>query len=118
MNKEQALKQIEELKLFIQSIESKENLNDERDKWFLSILKDLKIGEIRVNYILYRNSKNEYIFQDIRHDTIIISYHIIWKILETKYKMGDDDIQEYIKDMLFKHLNWKVSTPKHRWPAW
>ena len=118
MNKEQALKQIEELKLFIQSIESKENLNDERDKWFLSILKDLKIGEIHDNCILYHNSKNETVFEDNKDGKIWMSYHIIWKILETKYKMGDDDIQEYIKDMLFKHLNWKVSTPKHRWPAW
>ena len=111
MNKEQALKQIEELKLFIQSIDSKENQNDERDKWFLSILKDLKVGEIHDNYILYYNSKNEYAFQDDKNGRIWVSYCIIWKVLETKYHMKYVDIQEYIKDMLFKHLNWKVTTP-------
>jgi len=31
--------------------------------------------------------------------------------LETKYKMEYVDIQEYIKVVLFNHLNWMVKTP-------
>jgi hypothetical protein len=56
-----------------------EKLFIERDQWFLSILKDLKIGEIVPNTsVTYYNSKNEWIFKDSIEDQVLKNLN--WKI--------------------------------------
>jgi hypothetical protein len=118
MTKEEALNKIDELKNYINSCDKEtnelnlKNLNSERDHWFLSILKDLKVGKIDSNYIVFSNSKNEWMFQDMKNGNFWCNYKRIWSIFETKYKMEYTDIQSYIKDQLLKHLNWKVTTPE------
>jgi hypothetical protein len=117
MTKEEALKKIEELKNYINSCDNEsnkvksDNLIIERDLWFLSILKDLKVGNIESYYIVYSNSKNEWMFQDVKNGILWCSYGRIWSILESKYNMEYTDIQSYIGDQVLNHLNWKVTTP-------
>jgi hypothetical protein len=119
MTKEEALNKIDELKNYINSCDKEtnelnlKNLNSERDHWFLSILKDLKVGEIHPIYIEYYNSKNEWMFQDRKNEILWCSYGKIWSILKSKYKMEYTEIQSYIKDQLLNHLNWKVTTPQY-----
>jgi hypothetical protein len=97
MNKQEALNKIDE------------NLFKERDEWFLSILKDLKIGKLRLDCIIWVNSNDEWMFKDYKDGDIRVSYYRIWDILGTKYKMKYFEIREYIKYQLLKHLNWKVT---------
>jgi hypothetical protein len=98
MTKEQSLNKIDS-----------DNLIIERDEWFLSILKDLNVGNIKTDRIRYNNSKYYYwMFIDFKNGILWCNYLLIWSVLETKYNMNYTDIQSYIKDQVLKHLNWKV----------
>jgi hypothetical protein len=76
----------------------------ERDKWFLSILKDLKIIEINSNCIEYHNSKNELIIRYNKNGVFYLDNDTIILVMQNKYKMEYDDIHKYVKDIM--NLNW------------
>jgi len=109
--KKEILDQIEILKKKAEALEgSNQSPNKERDEWFLSILKDLRVKEIASEYIEYGNSKGELMIQDGKKGTFWLNYDHIWSVFESKYGMKSIKIQQYTKDMLLMHLNWSVNT--------
>ena len=64
------------------------------------------------NSIFYMNSKGDWIFeQDNKNDIFRVRYYIIWKVLENKYNMKDNEIQDFIKHMVEEKLKQKISKP-------
>jgi hypothetical protein len=92
------------------SYEISDELKIERDKWFLSILKDLKVGHIESQYntyVSYNNSNNKFMFQYFGDGLLRCSYDRIWSIFKFKFEMNDDDTKKYIEKKVSIHLFWQ-----------
>lgn len=55
-------------------------------------------------YTHYEHDDEIIVEQDIRRKTFYCSYGKIWKVLESEYKMEDNDIREMVNMILQKHI--------------
>jgi thioredoxin-related protein len=101
-------KQIEKLKKEVQKEEGME-------EWFKSLLNGL---EIRIynnepDSVFYK--KNGEIFFELHQypdkTHFICDYDLVWSVFEKKYKLNDDEIEEFIKSMVEQHLKLSEVTP-------
>ena len=54
-------------------------------------------SSIRPNSIFYMNRKGEWIFEQVNSIDGFYVRYIVWEVLEDKYSMKYEDIQELIK---------------------
>ena len=49
--------------------------------------------------------------QDFTHHRLYVDENSVWKIFENIFNMKYSEIEEFIKKMIKKHLNWKNFKP-------
>jgi chromosome segregation ATPase len=113
--------QIEELKKQVQKEEEMEEwfkslLNGlEMEQWFKSLLNGLEI-EIRDDYpdsVFYKKNGKVFfqLFQNLEIKHLWVDYDLVWSVLRNKYKLNYDEIQEFIENMVEKHLKLGIVIP-------
>jgi chromosome segregation ATPase len=100
--------QIEELKKEVQK-------EEEMEEWFKSLLNGLEI-EIRDGYpdsVFYKKNGKVFfqLFQDLEIKHLWVDYDLVWSVLRNKYKLNYDEIQEFIENMVEKHLKLGIVIP-------
>ena len=79
--------------------------------FILDKIKDLTIFTYTDSCYDYMNSKGEFVFeQNEKNDTLWVRYEGFWSVLETKYLLNYDDIQDIIKGMIETIYKMKVET--------
>ena len=82
-------------------------------EFILDKIKDLTLF-IDDGYQNYMNSKGNFIFQqDEKNYTLRVRHEGFWSVLEKKYSLKYDDIQDIIKGMVETAYKMRVGTP-HR----
>jgi hypothetical protein len=104
---ERLQKELDDLKLLI----SKEDEKPSKEEWFKGICSDLKVRINTDGTIDWVDSENKWVFYDSKSDYFYVNYSLIWIVLETKYGMEYNQIQDFIKSQLLINLNWTVKTP-------
>lgn len=66
---------------------------------------------IEVDFVFFSSNSFLLLAQDLKNKTLEVSYLQIWEVLEKKYGMQYTEIQEFIKDMVEKHLGIKGFIP-------
>ncbi len=91
-----------------------------KEERFKELISDLYTGDYSVDIIVdgslknieWFNSKGEWLIHyDEEGGYTDIRYHRIWSVFQKEYDMKYDDIQQFMKDMLFTHLKIKETTP-------
>lgn len=101
MTKEEALKQIEELKKFIAEIDNKPN-TEAAAKWLNELLPTLT-AKFQDGNTVWRNKKSEYMFeQDYKNGLLRYSYDRVYLVLNSNYKLEYNKIQQLIADVVGK----------------
>ena len=110
MTKEEALKQIEELKKFIAEIDNKPN-TEAAAKWLNELLPTLT-AKFQDGNTVWRNKKSEYMFeQDYKNGLLRYSYDRVYLVLNSNYKLEYNKIQQLIADVVGKALKCEELTP-------
>jgi hypothetical protein len=86
---------------------------------FNEITKDLQIINCEVynddglEFIYFVPTKNEWIFyQDAENGEFWVHYNRYWKIFESEFKLGHDEIQAITKFLVEEVFKREVATPK------
>ena len=110
MTKEEALKQIEELKKFIAEIDNKPSTA--AAKWLTQLLPTLT-AKYENGDITWYDGNGEWIFQqDYKYNLLRYSYYRIYKILESTYRLDYIKIQQLITDVVAKAYKCEGLTPQ------
>ena len=81
-------------------------------EFILDKIKDLTLFIDEDGCHNYMNSKDEWIFeQDEKNDRLYVKYDGFWSVLEKKYSLNRDDIQDIIKGMVETTYKMRVGTP-------
>ncbi len=73
----------------------------------------VKIIDEKSNTIEFYNSKGKWlIYHNQKNGATCISYERIWLIFYKEYNLKFEEIQLFMKNMLFKHFNIKETTPE------
>jgi hypothetical protein len=81
-------------------------------EFILNKIKDLTIFIDGYGCHNYENSKDEWIFeQDEKNDRLWVRYQGFWSVLEKRYSLNRDDIQDIIKGMVETTYKMRVGTP-------
>ena len=101
MTKEEALKQIEELKKFLEQQDKQSNI-EEATKWLTGLLPTLT-AKFQDGNTVWRNKKSEYMFeQDYKNGLLRYSYDRVYLVLNSNYKLEYNKIQQLIADVVGK----------------
>ena len=90
--------------------------NDMEDD-FVKIMKDVieKTDPRDPDRIYYvdKNNKKIYMEHDQENEFLWVHHHKLWSFFESKYKLKEEEIQRFFKDMMSEHYNlWDV-IPSH-----
>lgn len=94
--------------------EDRAKLEIEKKERFLTILKDLKIGDICNSYTEWHDSTGDWIFQDMRNGKAIFSEKV-WSIFSKVYNMETYDIQVFLKENVKEFLNIELKSVSIFW---
>src|SRR5690606_20353578 len=122
MNKQQAQEQLNKLMIEVEKLKYIINSHDKsKEEQFFELIQCLTPKWDKANYpdsIFYfkgdklmfeYNQKIEYVW--VRHTDF-------WRIFEVEYKLNDEEIRDFLKDMLEEHFKWQRVTPHIRFKRW
>jgi hypothetical protein len=100
-------KQIEELK--------NQSPKEEMEQWFKSLLNglEIEINDNTPNLVYYKKNSRIFfeLYQCSEEKCFYCDYHLVWFVLQNKYKLTYDETQAFIKNMVEQHLKLGVVTP-------
>ncbi len=85
---------------------------EQAEKELFEIIKEMKVKIIDENTIKYYNQKDEWLIeQDYENGYLWYSYHRIYLILQSKFNLNEQQINDLVKGMMDKHYKVKGLTP-------
>jgi hypothetical protein len=80
------------------------------EDFFLDVIDDMKVKE-QTDSVIWEKNGEIFFEQDLEIMYLRVNYDTIWKIFDKVFSIEYIDIQQFIKDMVEEHLNWKGFTP-------
>ena len=82
----------------------------EIDNWIASIIQNLNVRGMYLDYVEYDNEKGESMLKKYNDGRLWVSNERIYHIIEMDYLVKYIFIEEYLKEVFLKHFKFNVST--------
>jgi DNA phosphorothioation-dependent restriction protein DptG len=117
MNKSEAQKKLNELRLEMLALEKVINEPEidktkEMSDFLFAMLKETTAKIVEEKIITFCDKNDEWLIQqDYKNGYLWVRYFLIWKVFEEKYKLNHQEIKEFIQGWMETNTGWKGLTP-------